>query len=283
MRLNKLQITEVCDQYQSGVSVCHLSKTYSISETAICGLLQRRGIQRRAAYDPIHRKHTLNEHAFDSITEESAYWIGFLMADGTIVERSANSFQLSLSLQDRDRAHLECFKRFLGSSHAITTITAPTYTSCYLSIRSKKLADALAQYGVIPGKTHTAQVIGLEKNRHFWRGVVDGDGYIALLNNKARLELVGSQMLLKQFLAYIGSFYPTHQLTIRPHKSIYKVATNGPVAYSLIKELYDPCEIALARKLETSSNILNAALNIRALGLQGLGLSREAPALESGE
>jgi hypothetical protein len=33
-------------------------------------------------------------------------------------------------------------------------------------------------FGVIPKKRLVAKVIGLEGNRHFWRGVLDRDGWL---------------------------------------------------------------------------------------------------------
>jgi intein-encoded DNA endonuclease-like protein len=201
MRLNKLQIADLCDQYLNGLSSHQLAKMYGISSVAVCRLLDRRGIQRRAHSDPIHRKCTLNELAFDCITEESAYWIGFLMADGSIIERTANSTQVALVLHDKDRSHIEKFKQFLGSSHAIIPIEKPPTNR--FAVRSKYLADALSRYGVLPKKTHTTKVIGLENNRDFWRGVVDGDGYIGFHKGKARIDLVGSETLLSQFMVQL--------------------------------------------------------------------------------
>ena len=47
-----------------------------------------------------------------------------------------------------------------------------------LRFSSKKIADILAMFGVIPKKSLVAKVIGLEGNRHFWCGVLDRDGWL---------------------------------------------------------------------------------------------------------
>lgn len=42
---------------------------------------------------------------------EESYWLGFLVGDGIIYE---NRYRVRLSLQKKDRKHLEKFVKFLG-------------------------------------------------------------------------------------------------------------------------------------------------------------------------
>ena len=60
-------------------------------------------------------KFTVNHDSFNSIkTEEQAYWLGFMYADGYV-----SSGYVGLSLAVRDSFHLEKFKSFLNSNHNI--------------------------------------------------------------------------------------------------------------------------------------------------------------------
>ena len=48
---------------------------------------------------------------FDSIdTEEKAYWLGFMFADGYVSKNNA----MSLTLKESDRSHIERFARFFN-------------------------------------------------------------------------------------------------------------------------------------------------------------------------
>ena len=52
------------------------------------------------------------DHIFDNIdTEEKAYWLGFLYADGYVSEFNST---IELSLEEKDLQHLERFRSFLG-------------------------------------------------------------------------------------------------------------------------------------------------------------------------
>lgn len=44
------------------------------------------------------RKQTINESAFDNINEESAYWIGVLIARGTLTYKSNTSHSHTMNL-----------------------------------------------------------------------------------------------------------------------------------------------------------------------------------------
>ena len=64
---------------------------------------------------------TLNESSFDVLTEQSAYWIGFLIADGNICYKKGIPI-IALHLKDIDLPHLHKFREFVGSSHKVGVV-----------------------------------------------------------------------------------------------------------------------------------------------------------------
>ena len=168
------------------------------------------------------------------------------MADGCIYE---NKVILALALKDKN--HVEKFQKFLETSQPVKTYRNGYKTGNYyqagLSIYSKTLTQKLAKYGVVPNKSKTAKVESLENNKHFWRGVIDGDGCIGISERKGFIDLVGSKNLVSQFLNYVNSFTPT-KAKVRKNKSIFSVRFTGYIAESIIKNLYDGSQTYLERK-----------------------------------
>ena len=117
----------------------------------------------------MQRRHSLNEGAFDTITEASAYWCGFLMADGNIgvrKNRPTSQPTVTLHISEVDREHLLAFRLFLGSSHAVTTTKPsgrkPGEKPCVvLSVGSRRLVAALAAFGIVPNKTKRITALSL--------------------------------------------------------------------------------------------------------------------------
>lgn len=253
MRLTKKQIVEVCKKYKQGISCPKIAKEFNISAVAIQGLLKRRNIPRRSPCEA-QRKLFFDENAFNVITEESAYWVGFLMADGNVSYRHGNSPEISLVLQARDKEHLIKFRSFLKSEHALINIHK--CNSIRFSIRSKTLVANLKRYNVVPCKSFTACAPSvLMLNRHFWRGVIDGDGSIGVYKAGIMLRLYGSFELLNQFLMFIKVYTPDCKVTVRKHKNIHIVNLCGKYAKDMINVLYDNCSIALSRKFTAAKNI----------------------------
>lgn len=242
----------ILEGYKSGRNSNELAETYGVTQTMISRIVKMAGLTR--PNEEAHREHSLDETVFDTVTEESAYWVGFLITDGAIVENEGHSPAVKLGLQESDLGHLYKFRDFLKSGHRIAHKISDEgdkkYPSVHFGVRSGKLTSALAKFGVIPRKSHVAKVVGLEKDRHFWRGVIDGDGCIFLRETPGRLQLIlsGSEDLTSQFREYVLSLSPTCGSEVHPDKSIFRLAITGKHAMRAIRELYRDARVALDRK-----------------------------------
>lgn len=118
----------------------------------------------------------LRYDAFNALTPESAYWVGFLMADGYINRCKKGAPDVALCLSIKDKEHVYKFKGFLHSDRAVS-FSKGRYPTAIFSVSSESLVTRLEQLGVTTHKTFTARVDEkLADNPHFWRGLIDGDG-----------------------------------------------------------------------------------------------------------
>jgi hypothetical protein len=203
------------------------------------------------------RKRQLRQYAFDELTPDAAYWIGFLFADGSVIGRGESAV-VQTRLSECDREHLVKLRSFLGSTHKIGVAPAGNYggyrsrPSVRLSVPSGRLARRLLSLGRYEGPIDSTLI----QSRDFWRGVVDGDGSLGhLASGYAYFALVGSRRLLEAFLAFLQGNGLSARMTIRPDKTIFQVATAGHIAERIVSLLYEDATVALDRKAASAARI----------------------------
>ncbi len=177
----------------------------------------------------------------NELTEELAYWLGFLLADGNLRRQGQRSWQTRIHLAICDKSHLQKFLNFLQSDYPIYDHSHTN--SCMVTITSEALGDLLMSYGITPRKSRTAQVdVRLADNRHFWRGVFDGDGYIG--KDNPRFGFGGTQDVCEKFTQFLGSGLRVHFKC----NDFYTVETCGKKAQHAVSTMYNNATIVLERK-----------------------------------
>lgn len=201
--------------YQGGASLAGAAKPFGLSHRATIQALFDTGLRQRTVSEAA-RRYFYNDHFFDVIdTEEKAYWLGFVLADGYIYRDEYQRLAgLSIRLAAVDTGHLEKFRQALDSNLPVSQYTAKikgqdkVYPSCRLLISSPHIAEQLGEYGIIPNKSLTAVPyldFPVELHRHYWRGVVDGDGSIFSAQGRRswRIGLVGSYEVVEAFRNFL--------------------------------------------------------------------------------
>lgn len=221
--------------------------------------------------------YALNENAFETITEKSAYWIGFLMADGGIRDDDKSviytSRSLRLQLAEEDKNHVEKLKEFLqysGNTSVVkSTIKVDKITNkeyicqplCKLDISSARIVRSLAQYGVVARKSKIAKLseklINNSHLKHVIRGLIDGDGSIVEYENIKFpvLSLCGSEFIIRQFMFFVKSIIPEYKrnIYICKNKNLFEAKVSGFQALKVIEVLYSDAIIYLDRKYEKAT------------------------------
>lgn len=251
--------------------------SYQIASSAGCNpswviRLVRKAGQRVRTNAETKRKYQLREDCFDSWNDDSAYWTGFLTADGHI---PTEGWTIIVRLAEADRLHLEALQKFLGRDDQIKTYTVSTgHRACSMSFSSRHMVNRLHEAGL---RKRNATVIcpELATNPNYWRGVVDGDGTIAFKTNSdekskaafkvyPNLRLYGGRDLLSQFLSFAKSIAPWASSSVLKHKNIWVVILCNEVACEVLKHLYPPNCTALERKRIKAQGLISAVQNWQA-------------------
>jgi len=238
---------EIVCAYLAGGTCKSVGLQFGLSAQTICNVLARTGTPAKSDFRiPIH-----NEGAFDTTTPESAYWIGFLLADGCIHYLRGRYPKVVLELGIEDWAHVEKFRSFIQTDTRVAS--SHLGAAARLEVTSERIVNALKFYGVTERKSLTASVHPeLRSNRDFWRGVIDGDGNLGYNkgNNCPHLGLAGTRDVIDAFRDFCGI-----EGTIGAHHKISTLVYYSYNAAMLAKRLYDDASLFLDRKKQLADSI----------------------------
>lgn len=246
--------------YKSGKTYKEISEILGCSSTAPYHAMKERGIKAKPSWRN-NRKYSVNESFFDNIdTEEKAYWLGFISADGSIYNG-----KVSIALADKDYKHLEKFRKSLNSNHPIRyrsyNIKGYILNSCRIEISSVKMIKSLSKLGVTSNKVKTIKPIcGLDENlmRHYFRGLVDGDGtiYPHRCSRSWIIGLAGNKYILNGFRKFINSKIKFNG-KVKKQESCFDIRYNGILLPKCVAFLlYENSKIYLSRKKRLAGKLL---------------------------
>lgn len=225
---------------------------------------------------------------FETIdTEEKAYWLGFIYADGWVsVNNETNSGCVGIELQKNDIEHLRKFNKSINGNYKITERSracnlhgkSTICDECQIRIFSIKMADDLIRHGATPAKSFTIEFPEIDNSlvNHFIRGYFDGDGSIFYKTNQSGNKKTGcnftsaSKRFLeslreKLFLNGINSYINKDNRKDNTTSLTYKLTTAGyDYTEKFLHFIYDGATIFLDRKYK---RFLNRPENIYHEGL----------------
>lgn len=161
-------------------------------------------------------RYTVDEDYFKTIdTEEKAYWLGFLYADGCvhdIYSKTGNlkSYVMMLSLARIDRKHIEKLNKSLKSNYEIKDYIAKSnggeYEISKLTICNTSFCKNLISSGCVPRKSLILEfpnedILPKKLIRHFIRGYFEGDGCVYFNEfantTKCSVSFIGTELFLR--------------------------------------------------------------------------------------
>lgn len=249
------------DLYLSGESLTNIAKKYKVDRNTISYYLKLNNIE------VINRQNMLrfDETVFDSIdTEEKAYWLGFIYADGCVYCDSKGKYRFELGLKWNDYNHLLKFSNFLklDRSHIKKKeihLNNKIFYSCRICLSAQYFCNVLISLGCSQRKSLTLkfpeETIFKSKDliRHFIRGYFDGDGcfsYRKVTHKdvfKPFISMLGTSEFLQKLSTYITPYTTiTSDKRRSEHTNILNIRTNGNTEFC--KFIYDNSTVYLDRK-----------------------------------
>ena len=189
-KVNQQIQKQIIDAYKNNISLREIEKQFNVTRSTVSKFLTENGIKTTTGNH--YRKYFHDFDFFEIInTEEKAYWLGFMYADGYIVNNEnrygEDSFGLALSEDSLDS--IQKFKKSLKATNPIRYDNSkkPGQRQVKLVMSSQKTVNDLMDKGVVKQKSLILQPpTEVPENLicHFIRGFFDGDGSLAKHEHK---------------------------------------------------------------------------------------------------
>lgn len=205
-------------------------------------------------------KYKVNEDFFKSWTQEMAYTLGYIYADGSL-ENSAYIRGKYLRVSSVERENIEKIRSWLCSDHTIRACKPTSKngrTGYLLRIGSHKIYNDLEKLGLYPNKSLTITFPSVPKKFlcHFVRGYFDGDGCVRLSRCRGVLQKLstvftsGSKDFLYELAREIHASVNTNQLNVYKSKRSYMLSYSTSDSVKVFTFMYEKAKkpVFLERK-----------------------------------
>lgn len=252
--------------YCKALCDCGVEKDYAFGSLKT-GLTKSCGCIRAAR--PNGLKYEYSYGFFEQLTADSAYVLGLIYTDGSVNNRG-----FKISLKESDSGVLKNISLLIKNSDRLyrqkgrKSPTSDNLVQDALSVKcdSPKIARDLYGWGLYPSKTHTLKpderLVG---NRDFWRGCIDGDGWISFKNKKYQylcIGFCGTKEMCEGFVAFCNQHIAcTPKLHKRGAKNYYEVSLGGTVSRHIHEVLYNGAGLFIERKCFPDKFSGEAAIN----------------------
>ena len=290
---NMLNVTKddekrICELYEKGFSTCDIANVYFNDKIkcdhTIANILTKNNITLRTFGS---ENKVMNYNFFDVInTEEKAYWLGFIYADGNIRISKNNTHLLQIELEQSDSYILDALIDSLQYKSKIKNYELETieyvpkilnyferknrfkgydkvYKGCSLQVSNEHLYNSLVKNGLVENKTLNMCLPTTVPNhllKHFVRGYFDGDGsFSSGCTGKykyAKVVFYGQHNLLKFIQESLSELKLSDNKIFDKKKEKVSMLSYGSKKdlALLYKYLYDDASIYLTRKKEKLSS-----------------------------
>ena len=256
--LSDSEKSEIINQRKIGITEKEISKKFDISLRQYYKLLKLNNIEQKSKVV----RYKFNEDYFETIdTEDKAYFLGFIVADGSV-----NSKSNVIQITQKEPDILYEFKRYIKYEGDL--IKSKTRDVFDIKISSSKMKSDLLKLGISPNKTMSVNYPLIPENlqNHFMRGVFDGDGCISIHHdkrdnsNRGQVNICsGSFDFIKEYADNMVKYCGVKKNNIRQPKGTYYVIDWGGLSdvESVYEFLYKESNIFLKRKKETYDKVMS--------------------------
>ena len=179
---------KIIEAYKNNMSLREIEKEFKVLRATVSKFLEEQNIKKIKGNH--YRKYFHDFDFFENIdTEEKAYWLGFMFADGYIVNHEnhygEDSFGLTLAEDSLDS--IEKFKKSLHATNPILYDNSKSIgqPQAKIVLTSQKTVNDLIDKGCVKQKSLILQPpkkVPEKLLSHFIRGFFDGDGSLMKYN-----------------------------------------------------------------------------------------------------
>lgn len=260
--LNKLsqeEIDKIVSMYENNISLREIERRTGHGRPAITKMLETLGV--KTTFGNHYRYNFFNFDFFENIDNElSAYWLGFIYADGCVEKQNKYGEQtFKIAIHKKDQELLEKFKLDIESTYPIREDSSRgnEHIQVIQQLRSQKTVDDLKRLGCLEHKSlilkfpDTNQV-PKHLLYHFVRGYFDGDGSISKYKRENthkdsyNISFVGTENFIKGLYNFLnmGSVFQDK----RAKNSWYLNINGNKQVIKLYHLLYDNANRYMQRK-----------------------------------